>query len=71
MSLLSEAKKVKMQKSRDIDDEHVELAVAWAKDEVSGVQIMTALHIKGGSSLYLFLTNALRQYVRNENKVKP
>ena len=67
MSLLSNAKKIPANHYRnESKDELVELAYAWAKDEIQLGQVAKAL--KGGTTAaYIQLAIGLRQFIRNNN----
>ena len=62
-TLLQKAKNVKVQryeKGYISDKQTVELALAWARDEVSTQQVATALGYKTGGYVYSILAKALR-----------
>jgi hypothetical protein len=65
MSLLDQVKKIKISSKvkKNYTKEEVEVAVAWAKGEVSAGQIQKALPIK--CSVQTFLLGALRTKVGN------
>ena len=67
-SLLEKAKKVgrKNNTTQDITDEHVELALAWARGEVSYSQIKKVLGLTVPSTIYSFLAFSLRKHIENE-----
>lgn len=67
-SLLEKAKKVgrKNNTTKDITDEHVELALAWARGEVSYSQIKKVLGLTVPSTIYSFLAFSLRKHIENE-----
>lgn len=67
-SLLEKAKKVgrKNNTKPDITDEHVELALAWARGEVSYSQIKKVLGLTVPSTTYSFLAFSLRKHIENE-----
>jgi hypothetical protein len=68
-SLLTKAKSrpSKRYKRTAVTREQLELALAWAHDEISYVQVQHALGIKTpGSNTYVLLARALRAYVRNK-----
>lgn len=69
-SLLEKAKseKVKKRPHIEITDEHVELALAWARDEIGMRQAARA--IGAGGNIYSFLAHALARYVRDGAKRK-
>jgi len=68
MSLLSEAKKHKVQTVAKfhISAEHIELAGAWARGEVRLAQVTKVLKLpaSNGSQVYTFLARALREYIQ-------
>jgi hypothetical protein len=63
-TLLEKAKKIgrKPNTKQVIKDEHVELALAWAKNEISFTQVAEVLG-KSKGSIYAFLAHAFREYV--------
>jgi len=61
-TLLEQAKKHGAQ-VQDINKEEINLAIAWAKDEVTLAQVGITLDIASAST-YLFLARALREAVR-------
>ena len=65
-SLLEKAKKVgrKNNTTRDITDEHVELALAWARGEISYSQIKNVLGLTAPSTIYSFLAFSLQKYIQ-------
>lgn len=67
MSLLDNAKSLKSKTHERISPELVELAVAWAKDEITITQVQSALNTKG-SNVYAKLALALRVYIKNINQ---
>ena len=66
MSLLNKAKEVKNVKGdfTSINDEHIELALAWVKDEVTITQINKALS-KTSTASYSILARALKKHLNN------
>ena len=69
MSLLDIAKEHKLVwksgKAKEITSEHIELALAWAKDEVTLTQVEVALYGKvGGMNSYVDLARSLREAIR-------
>lgn len=67
-SLLEKAKKVgrKNNTTHDITYEHVELALAWARGEVSYSQIKKVLGLTVPSTIYSFLAFSLRKHIENK-----
>lgn len=66
-SLLEQAKKVgrKNNKTQDITNEHIELALAWARGEVSYSQIKKVLKLTAPSTIYSFLAYSLQKHIVN------
>lgn len=66
-SLLEKAKKVgcKSNAAVNITDEHIELALAWARGEISCIQIIKALGIPP-STIYSFLAFSLRKHIKKQ-----
>jgi len=66
-TLLEKARERKMGKSRGVtvNDETVELALAWVNNEVTLIQVAEALGFKGSSNAYPALSHALAQQIRN------
>lgn len=64
-SLLERAKAQKIEQSRkgqDITDEHIEVAIAWLKDEINPTQIQKAMgRTNSVSSLGLWVREAYRR----------
>lgn len=67
-SLLEKAKKVgrKNNTTQNITDEHIELALAWARGDVSYSQIKKVLGLTVPSTIYSFLAFSLRKHIENE-----
>jgi hypothetical protein len=63
MTLLNDAKAVKPRKTQKKQEEEMELALGWLKDEVSYVQAQTALKCRG-SSVYVPLARGIREAFR-------
>ena len=71
MTLLENAKDIKVTKPRkNITDEEIELAIAWAGDEVTIGQVSTALGYSKTQNTSNFLAMALREAVRRNVLVK-
>lgn len=52
----------------EITPEHVELALAWAKDEVKLAEVSRILgHGKSSNQSYILLARALRKHVENNS----
>jgi len=72
--LIEKAKLVPGRGRHRLTDDQIELAVAWARGEISGIAVATAMNMGVGpgghysSKLYLFLCYALREYVRRNGK---
>jgi len=66
-TLLQKAKKTatKTYRKSNFSNEHIELAIAWAKDEVTFSQCKVVLNCKGGNDTYIQLLRILKQYVKN------
>ena len=67
-TLLEKAKSVKMKYGRSTNwmtDQHIELAIAWAKDEITPSQANIAMgrKVNNGNILYVFAV-AFREAVR-------
>lgn len=75
-TLLQKAKKsssLKKKEYHNITKEHIELALAWANDEIRMTQVADALGLKNPNgtnniSIYIFLSKALKCYVTQSNK---
>lgn len=66
MSLLDNAKKVPTERKKNkIGAEEIELALAWARDEITMGQITVALKI-GSNTAYSMFSNALKQYIQDK-----
>ena len=69
ITLLEKAKsaRVRLHSSRKITNQHIALALAWAKGEVSYVQAQEALTGKrGGMTAYVMLARALRDHINSK-----
>ena len=70
MTLLEQAKThpVRHRAERKITKEHIELAIAWARDEITYSQLKHVLGFQSGNNnstqVYLFLAMALREAVK-------
>ena len=67
-SLLEKAKKIERKNpmADNINAEHIELALAWARGEVSLSQIQKVLAMNVPSTIYSFLAFALRKHIQNK-----
>jgi len=65
-TLLQQAKEVAVKrKHRVIGDQEVELALSWARGEVTTHQVNKALTGKdGGMTAYVFLSQAFQRFVK-------
>jgi len=65
-TFLERAKKVKTKKQNStITEEYKELALAWAKDEVTFTQVGTSLGLQNNpTSVYLMLARSLKKYIQ-------
>lgn len=66
LSLLDTAKSVKQLRKNGISitPEHIELALAWVKDEVSLTQVSAALKCKSITMAYCNIAFALKEYIK-------
>lgn len=68
-SLLEKARsiKTKNRSSRPLTEEEIELALAWANDEVSYTQVKNVLmkDDNHNTTVYTFLARALKEAIRN------
>ena len=63
--LIEKAKSVKISPRKlNYSDNHIELAVAWAKSEVNLKQCKKAIGEKYSANMYTFFAIALREAVR-------
>lgn len=68
-TLLQKAKETSVRSPKNkYTKEHIELAIAWANDEITVTQCQAALNSKNGSSVYHSLLYILKQHVRQQNK---
>jgi hypothetical protein len=65
-TLLQRAKKIKSGHRGKMSGDEIDLAVAWAKGEISLLQVKLALGMKGGSDVYVRLAIALRAYIQKK-----
>ena len=68
MSLLDKARAIKTRKPRVVTEEERELALGWAKDEVTVTQVKELLNDKGTGNVYIFLALALKSYIQHQKK---
>jgi hypothetical protein len=68
-SLLLRAKAAKSKTIEKVSDEQIELALAWARGEVSYTQVNFAIYgkHKNSGSTYPFIANGLRKYIQDKN----
>jgi hypothetical protein len=68
-TLLEKASKIpthRKKSKRVITPQHIELAIAWAKDEIRLSQIMAAMEMGGSTTtVYTFLALVLRQAMKD------
>ena len=73
-TLLEKAQKAKVKRSGPIEitQEHIDLALAWARGEITHTQVVKALMKKGananyrGMAIYITLARALREYINKK-----
>lgn len=65
VSLLDKAKSIKRKNTvgEKINNEHIELALAWADDEIGIRQIQKALGLGSPTAVYSFLAISLKKYI--------
>lgn len=63
-TLLEKAKASQGKSNLKINEESIELAVAWGKGEISLDAVKEAMGTNG-TSVYVFLARALREYIKN------
>jgi len=72
-SLLEKAKKEQKQRKNNvkvaIENEHIELALAWALGEVKQKEVARVLDYQGPST-YVVLARALAEHIRRQEKYK-
>lgn len=68
-SLLLKAKAAKSKIIEKVSDEQIELALAWARGEVSYTQVNVAIYgsKKNSGGAYPFIANGLRRYIQDKN----
>ncbi len=66
-TLLQKAKETitRSPKKTAYSKEHIELAIAWAKDEITVAQCQSVLKSKNGGAIYSTLLYILKQHVKN------
>ena len=71
-TLLEKAKQYKFRdgRSSSVSDEAVELALAWAMDEIQLRQVGSVLSSKSNAGTYSFLAQALREAFRKDIVVR-
>ena len=62
-TLLEKAKQIEGKAHSSISEEDIQLALAWARDEVSLTQCVGAWGKKNGGSIYSRLANALKIHI--------
>lgn len=67
---IAKARTPKERRNMDITDQHIELAIAWAKDEITYSQVLAALfgNNKGTMQAYVVLARALREGIRRAER---
>lgn len=70
MTLVSQAKNIKTNKrvARRYSKEEIDLALAWANDEIGLEQARQALKFTSSNQTYVFFAFALRQLIGDEIK---
>ena len=70
-TLLDKAKEIGVKKGihTAITEEEHELAVAWAKGELSLGQIQKVLEYRSANSVYIFLSNCFKYSILKNNKL--
>lgn len=70
-TLLEKAKgyKVRSNTTKPVTEEMIELALAWAKDEISIPQARKALGAPSGGQIYHFFALTLKAYISNKKKL--
>ena len=64
-TLLEKAKRSRMKKGGPISQEQIDLALAWASDDITIKQVGTALG-KNSTSIYLALARSLKRHIQNQ-----
>lgn len=60
MNLLQKAKTIEPSNKKPVNDDVVELSLAWLKGEVTLIQVYKALGFKGQSSAYAIMVRGVR-----------
>ena len=72
IDLLDEVRKIKVKKrhgSPEITREMIDVAMAWARGEVTLTQIEMVLFKKsGGAKIYVLMAKALAEYIKYEDR---
>jgi hypothetical protein len=70
LSLIEQAKLIKGKKAHKkfINEEEMELALAWAREELTLNQIMEVLVLSSQTQVYSFLAQCFKVYVNTEDK---
>lgn len=63
------ARSIKSKTVEKVSQEQVELALAWARGEVSYTQVNFAIYgaEKNSGGGYVFIANGLKKYIQNKN----
>lgn len=67
-TLIEEAKQAEKRTIHKITPEVVELALAWAKDEVTITQVKKVLRTSESNKAYSILARALKEWEKNRKK---
>jgi hypothetical protein len=69
-TLLEKAKLIKIARKNKhlIDEQKMELGLAWAKEEISISQLIEVLEFKSQNKAYTFLSNCFKTYINYEFK---
>jgi hypothetical protein len=66
-TLLEKAKLVKSRTHKHfINEEKLELGIAWAKEEINIAQLIAVLEFKSPNKAYTFLSNCFKAIINNE-----
>ena len=63
-TLLDRAKESEGKGRGDVNNEHIDLAIAWLKGEISTIQARSAVGGRSGASIYVLLARSLREAAR-------
>jgi hypothetical protein len=69
-TLLEKAKLVNSVKTHQhfINEEKLELGIAWAKEEISIAQLIAVLQFQSPNKAYTFLSNCFKAYINTEEQ---